>query len=80
MNREIADRSMWVWSPCGEGAKIKSMKIFSRAVVQKFAPAKISHYTVYSTWHHVRTVLTTFYHVCLFTVAASGEVDKLFIV
>jgi hypothetical protein len=46
MNCEIADRSMWVWSPHGENVKIKTMKNSSKAVYlaipRKIAPVKIS--------------------------------------
>jgi hypothetical protein len=49
MNREIAGRSMWVWSPRGEGAKFKTTKFSSKAVASnsvKFYPTKISRCTV----------------------------------
>jgi hypothetical protein len=35
MNREIVNRSMWVWSPRGESAKIKTTKFSSGGRLEK---------------------------------------------
>jgi hypothetical protein len=47
MNREIADRSMWAWSPRGEIEKFKTMKISFKAVASTFAKFSLYSMTFY---------------------------------